>query len=114
MKMYVLKIVLLLSALASADEELPVWEYPILGSEYIGDSCSLETNQVLMKISFSISGAIENIVFIKKSTIPEVNKEAEKYMMGESPFGEFEDMSVKEAKNFSTVIMSYTIPCQDT
>ena len=91
-----------------------MWEFPILGSDYIGDNCSDYTNRIMMKISFSQAGDVKDIVFLKESSLPKVNEEAKRYMMEESPFMEFEDMTQAEKQKYSTVKISYIIPCKNT
>ncbi len=98
---------------ALGDRDYPVWEFPILGSDYIGDSCSLETNQVIAILEFSRSGEVLSFEFVKKSTIPMINSEAKEYILGESPYSEFEDFSDDEAEKHRIVFMYYTVPCED-
>ena len=99
---------------ALGDNDYPVWEFPILGSDHIGENCSLETNQVIAILEFSRDGEVLSLEFIKKSTIPIINSEAEENILGESPYSEFEDLSDDEAEKFRKVFMYYTIPCQAT
>ena len=113
MKVSIFFLLTIASFLVQAADEVPVWQYPILGSEFIGDNCSEETNSILMQISFSPEGAVKNISFLKKSSIQAVNEEAVSYMMRESPFMEFRDMSEDDKRKFSVVNMSYIIPCKN-
>jgi hypothetical protein len=112
MKVSIFFLLTIASFLVQAADELPVWQYPILGSEFIGDNCSEETNSILMQISFSPEGAVKNISFLKKSSIQAVNEEAVSYMMRESPFMEFRDMSEEDKRKFSVVNMSLRNPVQ--
>ena len=114
MKVSIFFLLTIASFLVQAADEVPVWQYPILGSEFIGGNCSEETNSILMRISFSPEGAVKNISFLKKSSIQAVNEEAVSYMMRESPFMEFSDMSEKDRRKFSVVNMSYIIPCKNS
>jgi hypothetical protein len=114
MKITLLTISLLISSFVFADDKIPVWEYPILGSEHIGNNCSEEANKIFMQISFSSDGEVKSINFLKKSTISAINQEAKRYMMEESPFMEFEDMSEEEKRKYNTVNMSYIVPCSDS
>ncbi len=114
MKITLLTISLIFSGIVCAGDKIPLWEYPILGSKYIGNNCSEATNKILMQISFSSEGEVKSIEFLKESTIPAINQEAKRYMMEESPFMEFEDMSEEEKRKYSTVNMSYTIPCANS
>jgi len=107
-------IFLIFSGFVFANDEIPIWEYPILGSEHIGNNCSEETNKILMQISFSTEGEVKSIEFLKESSISAINQEAKRYMMEESPFMEFEDMSEKEKRKYSIVNMSYIIPCSNS
>tara|TARA_R110001592_G_scaffold363096_2_gene680243 strand:+ start:1955 stop:2164 length:210 start_codon:yes stop_codon:yes gene_type:complete len=65
-----------------------------------------------MELTFSRTGDVLDLVFLQKSSIPEINEEAARYIMEESPFMEFEEMTDQEAKEYERVLMSYTIPCE--
>lgn len=97
---------------ALSDKDYPVFEFPILGSDHIGDHCSLETNQVITVLEFSRDGEVLSFEFIKKSTIPKINEEAKEYILAESPYSEFENISDEEAEKYRKVFMYYTIPCK--
>lgn len=114
MKSTIFFTLILLPWLLFANGKVPLWEYPILGSEYIGDNCSEETNRILMQISFSSEGEVKSISFLKKSSIPNVNEEAKRYILEESPFMEFEDMTQDEKQKYRVVNMSYLIPCTNS
>ncbi len=105
-------VLMFLSFSSLADEDMSIWEFPVLGSDNIGNNCSDETNKVMMRLTLSEAGEIKNSVFLKKSTIDKVNDEAKKNIMALSPFEEFESMTASEAKKYNKVIMSYTIPCK--
>jgi hypothetical protein len=108
----ILKILLFISFASLANEELPVWEFPVLGSKHIGNNCSEETNNVILELRLSNNGVIENITFVKKSSIGEINKEAKANIMALSPFEEFENMSAGDMVKFSKVKMTYSVPCK--
>lgn len=94
------------------ENDYPVLEFPILGSEFIGENCSLETNQVIAKLELSREGEILRFEFVKRSTIPEINDEAERDIMATAPIWEYEDIADQEAENHRFVFMYYTIPCK--
>ncbi len=108
----ILKVLLFISFASLANEELPVWEFPVLGSKHIGNYCSEETNNVIFELQLSNNGVIEQIIFVKKSSVGEINKEAKANVMALSPFEEFKNMSVGDVVKYSKVKMTYSIPCK--
>lgn len=100
--------------LAYAQDDLPTWEFPILGSKFIGNNCSEEINLVIMKVSFAQNGDVQGITFLKESSVSEINEEARQNVMELSPFMEFEDMSEEEKARYRVVRMLYTIPCKNS
>lgn len=90
----------------------PVLEYPILGSEYIGDSCEVRTNLIIVFIDFSNDGKVVNLEFIHESSIAEVNKEAEKILRSDS-WSEIENMGEDEFNKHQKVTVRYLIPCSN-
>jgi hypothetical protein len=109
-----LKVLLFISFTSLANEELPVWEFPVLDSKHIGNHCSEEANNVIFELQLSNNGEIENITFVKKSSITEINKEAKVNVMALSPFEEFENMSTDDLIKYSKVKMTYLVPCKNT
>lgn len=95
-----------------AGSAIPTWTFPIFGSNHIGSNCSVETNHVLMELTFSRQGYVRDIVLLHKSRIPAINEEAVRYIMEASPFMEFEGMTDLEAIEYQRVLMDYTIPCE--
>jgi hypothetical protein len=108
----ILKVLLFVSFASLASEEMPVWVFPVLDSEHIGNNCSEEANNVIFELRLSNDGAIEGITFVKKSSIVEINKQAKEKVMALSPFEEFENMSASEVVKYSKVKMTYSVPCK--
>jgi uncharacterized protein YuzE len=108
----ILKVLLFVSFASLASDEIPVWVFPVLDSEYIGSNCSEEANNVIFELRLSNNGAIEGITFVKKSSIVEINKEAKEKVMALSPFEEFENMYAREVVKHSKVKMTYSVPCK--
>ena len=92
--------------------DYPKWVFPIMSSKHIKDECSIKTNRVEAKLTFSSAGEIEKFIFLSKSSIHAINKEAKNNIFGASPYSEFQDMTEKEKFEHRIVIMQYTIPCK--
>ena len=92
--------------------DYPKWTFPILSSKHIKDECSMETNRVEAKLTFSRTGEIEKFTFLSKSSIQAINKEAKNNISSASPYSEFQNMTEKEKIDHRIVIVQYTIPCK--
>ncbi len=98
------------SSVTVGDTVRPVWQFPILGSEHLTESCSLESNMLVLHVSFSDTGEVENLRFIIDSSVPAVNEEARRILEADS-WSEFENMSPDQIAIHKEVTVLYLIPC---
>lgn len=107
MRVFLALLICLACQPAAAETIRPVVHYPILGSEYQGDECSIQTNLIVVLIDFSPDGEITRFDFVLESTIPEMNAEAKETLLEDG----MEDVWAEDYEKYSKVTVVWSVPC---
>jgi len=65
---------------------------------------------LVLHLSFSDKGDVQNLRFVIDSSVPAVNEEARR-ILEDDPWLEFEEMSSNEIAKYKEVTVLYLIPC---